>query len=431
MNPHIFVCAWLEPSKIKGCKCCKNSSKTTWAHVFFPKQCVQRSTYRVYAPDLPPKMAVKNGPSQSFWVYIQSKTDPWSTRHPNTFLDPQNILTVKHQTSWGMTGYSDGFFVAKGNFGYSWEGICYSGGMCWCISRGTFIKGYPTFPFDCCKPPKYTYVPWNTKPHEVWLDIPMDLIVANVRYRKEFLSCSGSVALLLLCRVGSADRNFVDSRLMGDGRGAQRCSCFRTGGAFKYVLFLFLLKGMIQFDSCFSSGLKSPPIYFVWQKMTPDSHHQQMDRSMIWVKNCTQKRGTYKSASFFSRWWFLKYVLFSPLLGEDEPNLTYINIFQRGWFNHQPFFLFGQWTNPDLFTAFATFEAQEALPMLEASTKDPYQQLDVTTHRLFDLGPPEGRFRKRNSPYFQGNKGGWNILIKGQMDGIAQSAFFNHPQPRL
>lgn len=143
------------------------------------------------------------------------------------------------------------------------------------------------------------YLPWNTKPHEVWLDIPMDLIVANVRYRKEFLSCSGSVALLLLCRVGSADRNFVDSRLMGDGRGAQRCSCFRTGGAFKYVLFLFLLKGMIQFDSCFSSGLKSPPIYFVWQKMTPDSHHQQMDRSMIWVKNSTQKRGTYKSASFF------------------------------------------------------------------------------------------------------------------------------------
>ena len=29
----------------------------------------------------------------------------------------------------------------------------------------------------------------------------------------------------------------------------------------------------------------------------------------------------------------LKYFLFSPLLGEDEPILT--NIFQRGWFNHQ------------------------------------------------------------------------------------------------
>ena len=64
-------------------------SKTTWAHGFFPKQWAQRSTYRVYAPDLPPKMAVKNGPSQSFWVYIQSKTDPWSTRHPNTFLNPK------------------------------------------------------------------------------------------------------------------------------------------------------------------------------------------------------------------------------------------------------------------------------------------------------------------------------------------------------
>ena len=30
----------------------------------------------------------------------------------------------------------------------------------------------------------------------------------------------------------------------------------------------------------------------------------------------------------------LKCFLFSPLLGEDEPNLT--NIFQMGWFNHQP-----------------------------------------------------------------------------------------------
>ena len=29
-----------------------------------------------------------------------------------------------------------------------------------------------------------------------------------------------------------------------------------------------------------------------------------------------------------------KYVLFSSLFGEDEPMLT--NIFQMGWFNHQP-----------------------------------------------------------------------------------------------
>ena len=28
-----------------------------------------------------------------------------------------------------------------------------------------------------------------------------------------------------------------------------------------------------------------------------------------------------------------KYVLFSPLFGEEEPILT--NIFQMGWFNHQ------------------------------------------------------------------------------------------------
>ena len=29
-----------------------------------------------------------------------------------------------------------------------------------------------------------------------------------------------------------------------------------------------------------------------------------------------------------------KYFIFSPLPGEDEPNLTHI--FQMGWFNHQP-----------------------------------------------------------------------------------------------
>ena len=33
------------------------------------------------------------------------------------------------------------------------------------------------------------------------------------------------------------------------------------------------------------------------------------------------------------RWWQLKYVLFSPLFGEDEPILTIF--FQMGWFNHQ------------------------------------------------------------------------------------------------
>ena len=34
-----------------------------------------------------------------------------------------------------------------------------------------------------------------------------------------------------------------------------------------------------------------------------------------------------------SRWWQLRYFLFSPKFGEDEPILT--NIFQMGWFNHQ------------------------------------------------------------------------------------------------
>ena len=40
-----------------------------------------------------------------------------------------------------------------------------------------------------------------------------------------------------------------------------------------------------------------------------------------------------------SRWWQLKYFLFSPLLGEMIPILT--NIFQRGWFNHQPVLYMG------------------------------------------------------------------------------------------
>ncbi len=37
-------------------------------------------------------------------------------------------------------------------------------------------------------------------------------------------------------------------------------------------------------------------------------------------------------------WWQLKYFLFSPLFGEDEPILT--NIFERGW-NHQLDYLWG------------------------------------------------------------------------------------------
>ena len=35
-----------------------------------------------------------------------------------------------------------------------------------------------------------------------------------------------------------------------------------------------------------------------------------------------------------SRWWFQILFIFTPNLGEDEPNLTYI--FQMGWLNHQP-----------------------------------------------------------------------------------------------
>ena len=34
-----------------------------------------------------------------------------------------------------------------------------------------------------------------------------------------------------------------------------------------------------------------------------------------------------------TRWWQLKYFVFLPLFGEDEPILT--NMFQMGWLNHQ------------------------------------------------------------------------------------------------
>ena len=34
-------------------------------------------------------------------------------------------------------------------------------------------------------------------------------------------------------------------------------------------------------------------------------------------------------------WWFQIFFMFTPKLGEDEPILTSIYIFQRGWFNHQ------------------------------------------------------------------------------------------------
>ena len=39
---------------------------------------------------------------------------------------------------------------------------------------------------------------------------------------------------------------------------------------------------------------------------------------------------------WFWWWWFQILFIFTPILGEDEPILT--NIFQMGWFNHQPDF---------------------------------------------------------------------------------------------
>ena len=157
----IFVCAWLEPSKIEGCKCCKCSSKTTWAHVFFPKQWAQRSTYRVYAPDLPPKMAVKRGLSQICYVYIQSRTDPWSTRHPNTFLDPPKKTYSKTPNLMRYDWIFLWIFCCKGKLWvllgghmliHRWYVLVYVSG---CSPKGTqlsrLIVANPTFPFDCCK----------------------------------------------------------------------------------------------------------------------------------------------------------------------------------------------------------------------------------------------------------------------------------------
>ena len=58
----------------------------------------------------------------------------------------------------------------------------------------------------------------------------------------------------------------------------------------------------------------------------------------IYHKNQLNVAGKYT----IPRWWFQTFFIFNPKIGEDEPILT--NIFQMGWFNHQPvdcFFLFG------------------------------------------------------------------------------------------
>ena len=38
--------------------------------------------------------------------------------------------------------------------------------------------------------------------------------------------------------------------------------------------------------------------------------------------------------SYKTTWWFQKFLMFTPKFGEMIPILT--NIFQMGWFNHQP-----------------------------------------------------------------------------------------------
>ena len=41
----------------------------------------------------------------------------------------------------------------------------------------------------------------------------------------------------------------------------------------------------------------------------------------------------FRTINSTTSWWFQIFHIFTPNLGEDEPNLTHI--FQRGWFNHQ------------------------------------------------------------------------------------------------
>ena len=65
-----------------------------------------------------------------------------------------------------------------------------------------------------------------------------------------------------------------------------------------------------------------------------------------WVRSASEVvRGFFGCASVgvcFSGWWQRKYFLFSSLLGEIGSNLTNINMFQMGWFNHQPVFWGGE-----------------------------------------------------------------------------------------
>ena len=64
--------------------------------------------------------------------------------------------------------------------------------------------------------------------------------------------------------------------------------------------------------------------------------NSQLSPEISWVRSKTKFGKTRKIPyRLFSRWWQLKYFLFSSLLGEDEPNLTHI--FSDGLVkNHQP-----------------------------------------------------------------------------------------------
>ena len=47
-------------------------------------------------------------------------------------------------------------------------------------------------------------------------------------------------------------------------------------------------------------------------------------------------------------WWFqIFFVMFTPKLGEDEPILTTVRLFQRGWFNHQLVTMISNGTLPE------------------------------------------------------------------------------------
>ena len=70
--------------------------------------------------------------------------------------------------------------------------------------------------------------------------------------------------------------------------------------------------------------------HFGWLTTTPG---RPWETNWRWKPIDVCVWGRWGCTSYFTRWWQLKYLLFSHLFREDEPILTHI--FQMGW-NHKP-----------------------------------------------------------------------------------------------